>query len=70
MGWLIGQDDPDIAWAGPDWVPVEDAADMLDTSNNDVVALSKAGWLSASCYKGSWEVYAKSVILALGSLGT
>ena len=70
MGWLIGQDDPDISWAGPDWVPVEDAADMLDSSNDDVVALAKAGWLSASCYKGKWEVYAKSVIFALGSLGT
>ena len=68
VSWLIGQDCPDVSWAGPDWVPVEDVADMLDTSNGDVIALAKSGWLSASCYKGKWEVYAKSVIAALGSL--
>lgn len=68
MRWLIGQDDPDVTWAGPEWISIEDAADMCNTTAEEIQALVRARKLSATVEQGTWEIYARGLYEVLDSL--
>ena len=61
MSWLIGQDDSDVTWAGPEWISIEDAASMCDATIEQIQRLVKGRSLSASVYRGNWEIYARGI---------
>lgn len=66
MGWLIGQDEPDIVWAGPDWISENDAASILEIDADQLHKLALSTHrISMSNENGVWEVYAKSIFLLL-----
>lgn len=68
MGWLIGQDDPDVTWAGPEWISIKDAASMCDVTIEQIQHLVRGRSLSASVCCGNWEIYARGIygVLDLG----
>lgn len=68
MGWLIGQDDPDVFWAGPEWISIKDAADMCNTTPETIRALVRSRKISATVEQGTLEIYARGLYEVLDSL--
>ena len=68
MGWLIGQDDPDVTWSGPEWISIEDAADMCNTTPETIRALVRSRKISATVEQGTLEIYARGLYEVLDSL--
>lgn len=65
MSWLIGQDDPDIVWAGPEWISMQEATEILDTDAQGVQELIRKRILSAAKINNETIIYAKSIYIAL-----
>lgn len=65
MSWLIGQNDPDIVWAGPEWISMQEASEILGTDTQGVQDLMRKRALSAARINNEISVYAKSIYIAL-----
>ena len=68
MGWLIGQDEPDIVWAGPEWISMQEASEILETDTQGVQDLIRKRVLSAVKINNEICIYAKSIYIALSEM--